>query len=103
VLAWPRSTPCSAVVPPTQPSSLMRCPFPSSLPSAGLAKEHRQEFIDALSPETFARDAYIVREGEPGDRFYIITQGEVVVTKGSGDAEITITHLYEVSRPLCPH
>jgi CRP-like cAMP-binding protein len=38
-----------------------------------------------------------VREGEIGDRFFIISQGELIVTKGVGAGESVITHLYEVS------
>lgn len=43
--------------------------------------------------QCFGPGEYIIREGEKGERFYIINDGEVVVTKKNGDAEIEITRL----------
>ncbi len=71
------------------------CPPLLSLRSAGLSREHQQQFLTALVAQTFTKDQYIVREGEQGDRFYIVTQGEVVITKSTNGTENVITHLYE--------
>jgi CRP-like cAMP-binding protein len=65
--------------------------------------EHQQQFLMALISETFSKDEYIVREGEQGDRFYVITHGELVITKKRDDSESEesiITHLYEVGLGL---
>jgi NADH dehydrogenase len=46
------------------------------------------ERSDAMIPMRFAPGEVIIREGEPGSRFYIISEGEVeVVRRGSGDQE----------------
>ncbi len=78
--------------------TLFPCPYRGRTPtcSAGLSAEHRREFVGSLSTEEFPRGAYIVREGEPGNRFYVITRGEALVTKLRGSVEEVITHLYEV-------
>ena len=52
--------------------------------------------MSALKAHTFTKNEYIVKEGEQGDRFYIVTQGEVVITKLINGVETVITHLYEV-------
>ena len=40
-----------------------------------LAEEDLTHIAAALQPEQFARDAVIMREGDPGDKFYIIERG----------------------------
>mmetsp|Transcript_19844 Transcript_19844/g.23817 ORF Transcript_19844/g.23817 Transcript_19844/m.23817 type:complete len:864 (+) Transcript_19844:206-2797(+) len=40
---------------------------------------HRAQLADALEAMTFEEGEFIVREGEIGDRFYIVQQGEVCV------------------------
>jgi serine/threonine protein kinase/serine/threonine protein phosphatase PrpC len=77
---------------------------------AGLDASAQRRFLEALRPATFSPGAYIVRQGEVGDMFYIISEGEVVVTRtldaSNKDAaaagllpldagELVITHLYE--------
>ena len=62
--------------------------------------EHQQQFLMALTAETYAKDAYIVKEGEQGDRFYVITHGELVITKTQDGGENIITRLYEVGSRL---
>ncbi len=41
-----------------------------------------EELARRLTPARFARGAVVVREGDPGDRFYVIAAGEVEVTEG---------------------
>ncbi|GAM17152.1 hypothetical protein SAMD00019534_003270 [Acytostelium subglobosum LB1] len=59
-----------------------------------LEKYERVSLADALEPCTFQSGEIIVREGDSGDKFYIIVEGEVKVTKKKGDVE------EEVSRRL---
>ena len=63
---------------------------------AGLSLEHQQQFLMAMVSETHHRDSYIVKEGEQGDRFYVVTHGELVITTMQLDVETVITHIYEV-------
>lgn len=43
---------------------------------------------DQLVPEQVAEGTQIIREGEPGDKFYLIRQGVVSVRRGPDDAEL---------------
>ena len=54
---------------------LRRCPLFAEQPPAMLA-----EFAERLKPETFAVGERIIRQGEVGDKFYIIEAGEVEVS-----------------------
>ena len=63
-------------------------PLLSELPHSILAK-----MADVLEPEVFTSGDYIVREGTPGDTFYILAIGEVRVTKRSERVEETIRDL----------
>lgn len=36
---------------------------------------------DALREESFRQDDYIIREGAPGDKFYILAEGSTIATK----------------------
>lgn len=80
---------------------------------AGLDDDQQRRFLAALKRKEFQLGDYVVRQGDPGDEFYIITEGEVAVTKtlpidpatgkastSTGglpivDGEMVITHLYE--------
>merc|ERR1719229_116925 len=42
----------------------------------------RSQIADALVPETFASGSEIVRQDEPGDKFYIVEDGALYATKG---------------------
>ncbi len=46
-----------------------------------LDRYERLKIADALTTEVFADGQVIVREGEPGDKFYLILEGQVKVTK----------------------
>lgn len=43
----------------------------------------RSQVADALKPETFAKGDYIIKEGDIGDKFYLINEGEAIAIKGS--------------------
>lgn len=48
---------------------------------AGLPGERLQELASRLEREEVAAGSTVVREGEPGDRFYIVLSGLMAVTQ----------------------
>jgi putative ABC transport system ATP-binding protein len=46
------------------------------------------EMADQLAAETVPKNTRIIREGEPGDRFYLIRKGTVSVRRGAEDKEV---------------
>ncbi|WIA37000.1 hypothetical protein OEZ86_008237 [Tetradesmus obliquus] len=48
---------------------------------AKLSRPDKQRLVDAFVEESFPAGATIIREGDPGDKFYIIKSGEAVVTQ----------------------
>jgi len=42
----------------------------------------RSQIADALVPETFNKGDTVVRQDEPGDKFYIVEEGSLYATKG---------------------
>jgi MFS family permease len=77
VLAWPRLVRIDAevTVPERQLQLLRGLPMFAPLPAATL--EH---LAGALRPTRIEAGKEIIRQGEPGDRFYVIASGEVEVT-----------------------
>ena len=54
--------------------------FLNSVPIlANLTKEERARLADALDEAVFPKGAVIIQQGDPGDLFYIIKEGEAVV------------------------
>jgi len=51
---------------------------------AGITKWERAQIADALETQTYSKGSVIVKQGEPGDGFFIIVQGTVKVTKSEG-------------------
>jgi cAMP-dependent protein kinase regulator len=41
----------------------------------------RSKLSDALKEERYKKGDYVIREGEIGDKFYIICEGEAIATK----------------------
>ncbi len=77
-LAWRRVNRIDANAPPSEHLELLRgVPFLAPLPLATL--EH---LAGALTPVTLAAAETIFHEGDHGDRFYLIQDGEVEVTAG---------------------
>jgi MFS family permease len=87
-LAWPRLAAIDrrARAPVEELALLRRIPMFSPLPPSAL-----EALAAALQPVRFAAGTEIVRAGDPGDRFYLLTGGEVDVdadppaTLGPGD------------------
>eukprot|EP00887_Chlorella_sp_A99_P002633 scaffold6.g2633.t1 len=60
--------------------------FLNSVPVlAPLSKEEKMTLLDAFEEATFPAGAIIVRQGDPGDLFYIIKDGEAVVLQDRPD------------------
>jgi MFS family permease len=77
-LLWPRVSAIDAAAPPPSPDELRvltSVPIFSPLPGASL--EH---LAGRLVPLRLEPGSIIVREGDPGDRFYIVAEGEVEIT-----------------------
>ncbi|KAJ9533180.1 hypothetical protein QJQ45_018271 [Haematococcus lacustris] len=61
--------------------------FMNSVPLLnGLSREQKLQLVDAFSEEVFEPGAPVIREGEAGDKFYIVKEGEAVVV--SNDKEV---------------
>jgi len=41
----------------------------------------RMQIADALNSESFTKDDFIIKEGEIGDKFYMILEGQAVALK----------------------
>lgn len=50
---------------------------------ASIDAYERSHITDALKPETFSKGDYIVKQDEPGDKFYIIEDGTLYAEKNS--------------------
>ncbi|MCC6508571.1 MAG: ATP-binding cassette domain-containing protein [Pirellulaceae bacterium] len=62
---------------------LARCEIFSHLTPRSLA-----EMADQLVAEQIPEGSRVIREGDPGDKFYLIRQGRVSVRKGADDREL---------------
>lgn len=62
---------------------MARCELFSHLTPRSLA-----EMGDQLVAEQVPEGTYVIREGDPGDKFYLIRQGSVVVRRGPDQTEI---------------
>lgn len=56
----------------------------------GLSEEALLKIGDLLKREFYATGSTIIRQGDPGDKFYIIRGGSVTVTKRSNTGEVRI-------------
>jgi CRP-like cAMP-binding protein len=52
---------------------------------AGIDPETTAGLIDAMAPVRLQRGAVLFREGEPGDRFFIVTSGKMKLGRGVAD------------------
>lgn len=62
---------------------LMRCDVFKHLTPRGLA-----EMADSLKSETFEAGQRIIRQGDPGDKFYLIRAGAVAVKRGPDERQV---------------
>ncbi|KAF0685155.1 Aste57867_22926 [Aphanomyces stellatus] len=61
---------------------------------ANLSQMQQEQVLKALKPITFKEGEAIVKQGDRGERFFMIAKGEAVVTKLIDGKERMITHLY---------
>lgn len=47
----------------------------------------RSQLADALKPEYFEEGTYVIKEGDAGDKFYMIVSGGAVATKVVNEGE----------------
>jgi CRP/FNR family cyclic AMP-dependent transcriptional regulator len=66
-------------VPKRERDALARVPL-----FAGLSARHLRRLADLTEEQRYMEGASVVREGEPGDRFYVILQGEAKVVSRGG-------------------
>jgi putative ABC transport system ATP-binding protein len=66
---------------------LMRCDVFKHLTPRGLA-----EMADHLQSEPFEPNSLVIREGDVGDKFYLIRKGEVAVLRGDQSQPVAILH-----------
>lgn len=50
----------------------------------------RSKVTDALKEESFRSEEYIIRDGDAGDKFYIIVAGSAVATKHLDGSEVKV-------------
>lgn len=64
---------------------------------AELTPAHQQDFLDNLEESTYADGEFIVRQGDMGDRFFIVVSGTVKVTENGKDGaeDRVLTRLYK--------
>jgi CRP-like cAMP-binding protein len=58
---------------------------------SSLSPRYRKRLADLTEEQRFMAGAYVVQEGEIGDTFYLILEGEAKVTDGTGR---TVNRLY---------
>jgi CRP-like cAMP-binding protein len=60
-----------------------------------LSKEELAKIVDAVKERNFKDGEYMFRQGDPGEDFFIISKGSVVVSKSQipGSAEIPVAEL----------
>ena len=58
-------------------------------------QEHRDVVADALEAVEFREGGIVFRQGEVGDRFYIIAEGAVCVSRGRGSDRTMLAVLAE--------
>ena len=60
-----------------------------------MLQDNRELIASALEPVEFRAGQTIFRQGERGDRFYIIQEGAVVVSKTAGGERTVLARLGE--------
>ena len=50
----------------------------------------RSKLGDALREEKFTKGQYIIKEGQAGDKFYLISEGTAIATKSDGNGETKV-------------
>ncbi|KAL6746691.1 kinase-like domain-containing protein [Haematococcus lacustris] len=60
-----------------------------------LTKEERMRLVDALEEVTFTAGAKVITEGDRGDLFYIVKDGEAVVYQNTTSGQRKVNHLFK--------
>jgi len=60
-----------------------------------LTKEERMRIVDALEEATFPAGSKVIVEGEGGDLFYIIKDGEAIVYVNTPQGQRKVNHLFK--------
>jgi len=61
-----------------------------------LSVEQISKLAGALTPQTFNDGAYIIRQGDMGDKFYLIKEGTVKCTQSKMGREVELLQLHKV-------
>ena len=71
--------------------------FINSVPIlAPLSKDEKLALLDAFEEESFESGQAVVQQGEAGDLFYIIKEGEATVTQTAADGnDFRVNHLFK--------
>lgn len=70
--------------------------FLNSVPIlASLSREERLRLVDAFEESTFAIGNKVIVEGDRGDLFYIIKEGEAIVLQNTPQGQRKVNHLFK--------
>lgn len=70
--------------------------FLNSVPIlASLSREEKLQLVDALEYETFNQNTTIIKQGDKGDKFYIIVEGEAVVYQSTAQGTARVNMLFK--------
>ncbi|MEW5300411.1 MAG: hypothetical protein WDW36_003342 [Sanguina aurantia] len=70
--------------------------FLNSVPIlSGLSREERLQLVDALEEVTYPANSKVIVEGDKGDLFYIVKDGEAFVFQNTATGQRQVNHLYK--------
>ncbi|KAK9810359.1 hypothetical protein WJX72_009382 [[Myrmecia] bisecta] len=70
--------------------------FLNSVPIlSSLSRDEKLMLLDALEEQVFPPSVKVITQGDPGDLFYIIKEGEAVVYQSTGNGMRKVNHLFK--------
>lgn len=70
--------------------------FLNSVPIlASLTRDEKMMLVDALEEKSYAPASRVINQGDPGDLFYIIKEGEAVVYQSTPQGTRKVNHLFK--------